>query len=217
MDDEEDYTTTDGEEDSSYRGCCCARGCGSCNLAFSQICFKGGPKRAEWDCGMCCALQCGICCTMCAGLLVAIVLLGLLSSTSLLLESHLDSSWGFLLDEGHAYTAPVWMGEFGNAVPGSYWMSLMQYLNKRDVDFAFWALNGKKYATGWIDTTNGKWVSYDVPRWENESYGVLEADYWTVRATWRLMDLQVLANSPAQWRPERPPCDREVFGTACGG
>merc|ERR1719145_155195 len=70
----------------------------------------------------------------------------------------LDEWWGFILEEGQPYTAPVWMGEFGYANQGVYWRNFVRYLSDRDVDFAYWALNGKKYGEGFINDKTGKFI-----------------------------------------------------------
>ncbi|CAK9070845.1 unnamed protein product [Durusdinium trenchii] len=63
----------------------------------------------------------------------------------------LDKQWGFALEEGQAFTAPIWMGEFGYLS-----LSLRSYLSSRDVDFAYWAINGIKYSEG-FNQANGTW------------------------------------------------------------
>merc|ERR1712039_837543 len=124
--------------------------------------------------------------------------------------------WGFTLTEGHPYTAPMWMGEFGNMHRGTYWINFMQYLTTHDIDYAYWALNGKKWAEGNIDISSGEWVAYDVKRWENESYGIFQSDYQTVRSASRLMELQSIMESTLSFEKMRP-CDRRIFGGTCGG
>merc|ERR1712178_437221 len=72
---------------------------------------------------------------------------------------------GFLLEEGQPYTAPVWVGEFGYGNEGVYWANFVKYLSDRDVDWAYWALNGKKYGEGYLSTGHGgvflKWAACD--------------------------------------------------------
>jgi len=122
------------------------------------------------------------------------------------MEWTLDGLWGFALEEGHDYTAPVWMGEFGHEVRGMYWINFMKYLSSRDVDFAYWAINGKKWTAGYTNQLTGAFHYYDVAVWENETYGLLEEDYKTVRHTWKMMDLSALMSSPARRTPEQYPC-----------
>jgi len=40
----------------------------------------------------------------------------------------LDQNVVFMLEEGHDYTAPVWVGEFGDNSQEKYWRFLIQYL-----------------------------------------------------------------------------------------
>eukprot|EP00929_Paragymnodinium_shiwhaense_P048907 TRINITY_DN24686_c0_g1_i2.p1 TRINITY_DN24686_c0_g1~~TRINITY_DN24686_c0_g1_i2.p1 ORF type:complete len:417 (+),score=85.03 TRINITY_DN24686_c0_g1_i2:104-1354(+) len=67
----------------------------------------------------------------------------------------LDWMYGFVLEEGQPYTAPVWLGEFGYANQGVYWQQLIRYLSDRDMDFGYWALNGIKYGEGYINDKTG--------------------------------------------------------------
>eukprot|EP00928_Gymnodinium_smaydae_P078880 TRINITY_DN62939_c0_g1_i1.p1 TRINITY_DN62939_c0_g1~~TRINITY_DN62939_c0_g1_i1.p1 ORF type:complete len:742 (-),score=145.04 TRINITY_DN62939_c0_g1_i1:141-2366(-) len=224
--------------------------------------------------------------------------------------------WGFLLEEGRSYTAPVWIGEFGYANEGVYWKHFVRYLSDNDADFAYWALNGKKYGEGYLNdkTANfifwagcdtdvrpmngtnceaelGTWAGegrgyiYDVmyfddridacpykvatkgtcsdycqrlgrqcikarqnqgecgivesmapteadgclePRetqicvctrklwvWDNETFGLLDRDYDTLRTAWRLRDLQALGQSPSAWYPRDIGCLRDYNGHTC--
>jgi endoglucanase len=73
-------------------------------------------------------------------------------------KAAMDSAWGYIDNPGHAYTAPLWVGEFGtnhNAVDidaagpdastdpsARWWAWIRQYLADNDIDWAVWALNG---------------------------------------------------------------------------
>eukprot|EP00930_Biecheleria_cincta_P031596 TRINITY_DN21931_c0_g1_i1.p1 TRINITY_DN21931_c0_g1~~TRINITY_DN21931_c0_g1_i1.p1 ORF type:complete len:526 (+),score=53.29 TRINITY_DN21931_c0_g1_i1:310-1887(+) len=89
--------------------------------------------------------------------------------------SELDKRWGFVLDgsEGMA-PAPVWLGEFGTNNNNLWWKHLMRYLQERDVDWAYWSLNGEMRLE------------------ENETYGIWSMDSKHVRHPWKLADLQKL-------------------------
>jgi len=126
-----------------------------------------------------------------------------------------DTKWGFALAEGYSYTAPVWMGEFGQMLRGSYWLNMLRYLAERDIDFAYWPLNGLKYSEGYF-TKSGEFHEWDHPRWEDEQFGLLLNDSWSVRHTWKLLDIQALMDSPVKWTPEDYPCVRQQLGSACG-
>ncbi len=67
----------------------------------------------------------------------------------------LDRRWGFLVEEGQPYTAPVYVGEFGTCytsvtcyrslTAGSYglwYQAMLQYLAEHRLDWAYWAVNG---------------------------------------------------------------------------
>jgi endoglucanase len=101
---------------------------------------------------------------------------GLQSYTDL--EQELNHNWGYILTPGHTYTAPVWVGEFGNChtqsicisdnSPGSggFWFqSFRAYLAQYDIDWAYWAVNG-------TESTGSRRVYGS-----EETYGVLNP-YW---------------------------------------
>lgn len=202
-----------------------APGWRSCGLAWSGLLHKvqkrkNGTKaelEVEWDMGLCCGFHCFVLAMILLLALGVLFIFACFAPTYQLLETHFDRMWGFVQEEGYPYTAPVWMGEFGNPVRGTYWINFMRYLRDHDMDFAYWALNGKKWGEGWIDTTNGKWNAYDEPRWQNESFGIFKEDYSTVRDAWRLLDLQALMAPPVDQFRVMQPCDRAVLGSQCGG
>merc|ERR1712183_352561 len=108
------------------------------------------------------------------------------------------------------------MGEFGQNTRGRYWMHLMKYISVRDMDFAYWTFNGLKLMDGFKDA-DGQWKKYDEPKWEDETFGILNSDYHTLRHPWKLLDLQAVMASPAGYVADEYPCDRAVLGNACGG
>jgi endoglucanase len=85
--------------------------------------------------------------------------------------------WGYLTDPGKPFTAPVWVGEFGDSASNDpKWLTnLAEYLRTLDADFAYWALNGGPKAAG-----------------GPEPFGLLDDDWTTVRRDWRLTLLQSL-------------------------
>lgn len=205
---------------------CCRRGCRSLGLGQSRarVYIKTGFLPDDippaWDCGLCCGCQCLVLCVLIINVAIALILFSIFCQTYWLSEQHWDRSWGFVLEDNRPYTAPVWMGEFGGSVPGRYWNHLLQYMSERDMDFGYWAINGLKYTTGWIDTTRGVWVPVTA-QWTNETFGVLHSDYFTIRSVWRYLDLQSLMPSPPIWKPRNQPCDRNAYppseGGSCGG
>lgn len=170
----------------------------------------------DWDQGACCGLQC--CCAS-SVLAILFLLLGIaatLGDSYFYLQSVFDWKWGFALQEGYPYTAPVWMGEFGQNTRGRYWMHLLNYMSVRDVDFAYWTFNGLKLSSGFYDPA-GHYQPYDTPTWEDETFGILQQDYHTIRHPWKLLDLRAVMTSPSGWVADDYPCDRAVLGNACGG
>lgn len=173
------------------------------------------PLPPIWDCGMLLFLQIFMFLAVCTLLAIVLVVFSHLADTFWYMRFVFDTKWGFALAEGFPYTAPVWMGEFGQQVRGSYWLNVLRYLAERDVDFAYWPLNGKKYSEGYFSSSGG-FVYWDQPRWEDESFGLLMNDSWSVRHTWKLLDIQALMDSPVKWTPEDYPCVRQKLGSACG-
>mmetsp|Transcript_61342 Transcript_61342/g.142737 ORF Transcript_61342/g.142737 Transcript_61342/m.142737 type:complete len:630 (-) Transcript_61342:145-2034(-) len=171
---------------------------------------------AEWDAGLTVGLQCAVLSACMAALLVFLYIWAHILPTYWWMERHLDGLWGFALEQGLPFTAPVWMGEFGQEVRGEWWLNFVRYLSIRDVDFAYWAINGIKWAEGKIDVSSGNFVNYEQARWENETFGILSHDYTTVRHPWKLLDLQGLMDSPARWTPDTFPCRRDALGPSCG-
>jgi len=220
-------------EDRSDRCLCCAKGWSSCSVGCRYLepdCRRFINRvwgdylvtehvipfvESEFDVGMCVGLQVVV-------VFSISILIGLwayvmmhIVPTYWWMERHLDGLWGFALEEDHPWTAPVWMGEFGQNVRGQYWLNFVRYLSTRDVDFAYWALNGKKYAEGYINGASGDFINYDEPRWVDETFGLLMPDYDTIRYPWMMLDLQALMQSPARWIPEVIPCSWYTSGS-CG-
>ncbi|HEY2407581.1 MAG TPA: cellulase family glycosylhydrolase [Polyangiaceae bacterium] len=61
------------------------------------------------------------------------------------LKTALDGRFGFVLTENTAYTAPLWIGEFGiehDGTSDAWWQCFTEYLTEKDADWAYWPLNG---------------------------------------------------------------------------
>eukprot|EP00931_Biecheleriopsis_adriatica_P101583 TRINITY_DN76694_c0_g1_i1.p1 TRINITY_DN76694_c0_g1~~TRINITY_DN76694_c0_g1_i1.p1 ORF type:complete len:739 (-),score=102.19 TRINITY_DN76694_c0_g1_i1:201-2315(-) len=181
---------------------------------------------AEWDQGVCTGFLIFVVCLVLV--FPAVTVEGSLQyiSSYSMMEANLDAKWGFALEEGRAYTAPVWMGEFGEVVRGSYWLHLLTYLAERDVDFGFWPLNGMAYKDVDMKIENanfwglmrGSLTGSFKPKeasWVEEGWGLLKPDYVTVRQPWVLQDLQNLMVSRQPINPKR--CSRYFLGDRCGG
>lgn len=87
-------------------------------------------------------------------------------------------NWAWLLDEN---IAPVWVGEFGaphhpNKGDLNYWKHLMQFLEEKDADFGYWAINPRKPEMN-----------------EEESYSLFEDDWQTYIYDYRTYDMARLA------------------------
>ena len=61
-------------------------------------------------------------------------------------KEKLDGNWGFILEDGNTYTAPMWVGEFGTGHNddglGYYWTCLLRYMKEKDLDFSYWPIDG---------------------------------------------------------------------------
>ena len=88
-------------------------------------------------------------------------------------KTALDSAWGYIVNEGHPYTAPLWLGEFGtnHTSPSAIWWPWIQrYMAEKDLDWSVWALNGTQGA------------GYGRSFGAEETFGVLNAQ-WTGSAS----------------------------------
>jgi len=169
----------------------------------------------QWDRGLCARLQCFFVCIFLLGTCAAGLVFGSVVDTYSFNERWIDKQWGFALQEGEAYTAPVWMGEFGYLNHGPFWLTFMRYLASRDVDFAYWAINGVKFAEGY-NNANGVYTALPGgPRWVVELFGILGPDWNTVKKAWMVRDLQALMDSPVRWIPTDIGCVRDVLGHFC--
>jgi endoglucanase len=115
----------------------------------------------------------------------------------------LDRRWGFLLEDGQPYTAPVYVGEFGtyrtdpsgytSLAPNSYglwFQAFLQYAHDRSVDWAYWALNGTQArAPGRVFGAQ-------------EGYGVLNLTWDGPAQPDHVAALQSIMGVPSPWADE---------------
>jgi len=134
---------------------------------------------------------------------------------------HHDHYWGFLLEEGHNYTGPVFVTEFGAQAYGNYWIQLLNYMGQRDIDWAYWVLNPRKKIQGLANDgpLSPGWYDYqgDEVYVETETYSILEEDWSSVRYPWMMQDLHHIMPSPPYGKIGSRPCRISVFGSDCGG
>ena len=91
-----------------------------------------------------------------------------------------------MIEEGHDYTAPLWLGEFGTNSDSDYWKYLIKYLGERpQIGWSYWSYNGYKTTAD-----------------DDESFGILNSDMKTVRDPWKLADLQTIQDSKTQLATE---------------
>lgn len=109
------------------------------------------------------------------------------------LKSQLDSKWGFLLDA--PADVPVWVGEFGtchtattcvsstNPSDSGFWFAgFRRYLQERDIDWCYWALNGTE-ATATSRSLGAE-----------ETYGILNKSWMGVASPLLLNALQAISS-----------------------
>ena len=81
----------------------------------------------------------------------------------------------FIDNAGYQFSAPYWLGEFGvGRSDTENWQKLLRLLEENDSDFSYWSVDGYKRP--------GK----------EETFGLLEDDYQTVKFEWKLEQLQRL-------------------------
>jgi aryl-phospho-beta-D-glucosidase BglC (GH1 family) len=91
------------------------------------------------------------------------------------LASASHTKWGYIMDPGQPYTAPVWLGEFGDSGESTWMSNLGANMTQLDQDYAYWAINGGPKPSG-----------------DEEPYGLLQDDWTTVNMDGRLTMLQSL-------------------------
>ena len=89
----------------------------------------------------------------------------------------MDQEWGYVLTPHQAYTAPVWVSEFGIG-PGDdaqkkWFGNIIHYLHEKDADWAMWAVNSGPKASG-----------------EAEHFGLVTEDWSAVTEDFRLQELR---------------------------
>ena len=92
------------------------------------------------------------------------------------LRNKLDAAWGFIVasNASASIAAPLWLGEFGTDSSSSWWSWIRQYVLERELSWSYWALDGEQR-----------------PGVE-ETFGIFEKDYTTIRHLWKLTDLQAM-------------------------
>ena len=98
-------------------------------------------------------------------------------------KTQLDGNFGFVVTPGLAYTAPLWLGEFGvghNDTGNAWWACMREYMTEKDFDWAYWPLNG----------TQGP--GYGRTAGAEEGYGVLNTTWDAPANATHLSQLQAM-------------------------
>ena len=101
----------------------------------------------------------------------------------------MGNNWGYILKQNEVYTAPVWVGEFGechyntnNCLNSNWWEYIREYLTNADIDWGYWAIDGTE--------SEGQGRTYG----NEETFGVLNMT-WNGYASIKLInDLQSIMN-----------------------
>ena len=119
-------------------------------------------------------------------------------------ERELNFKWGFLLSDTSDQAAPVWLGEFGTNVQSVWWQHMLTYLQKYDLDFAYWSVNGEQ-RTGYpelLGNTQCTWsrcfvffAVAPIPCLVHfRTFGLFMENFRDVRHPWKLQQLQSIMN-----------------------
>ena len=48
----------------------------------------------------------------------------------------------FVMEPGHNYSAPFWMGEFGTSTDSDNYKKIYRFIKEHDLDWAYWCIDG---------------------------------------------------------------------------
>ena len=48
----------------------------------------------------------------------------------------------FVMEAGHEYSAPFWMGEFGTSTDSENYQKIYRFIKEHDLDWAYWCIDG---------------------------------------------------------------------------
>lgn len=75
----------------------------------------------------------------------------------------MDKKYSYILEKDKNYTAPLWLGEFGENTQNLWWNFTIQYLQETDISWAYWAYTGYKHEPTGKDN--------------DESYGIVDSTF----------------------------------------
>ncbi|GMH75062.1 hypothetical protein TrLO_g8803 [Triparma laevis f. longispina] len=114
----------------------------------------------------------------------------LFATTPMVYENHHTRMWWFASEEGKGYQAPIWMSEFGQDTRDAYWVGLMKFLAKEDMDWAVWAY----YGSTRVEAIPYEHENTTMP----ETYGLMNKYYNETMfaglegGDWRIQDMQAV-------------------------
>lgn len=99
--------------------------------------------------------------------------------------TQMDGRWGYLLEGGRPYTAPVWIGEFGTANNSAFFQDSVNYFAEKDVDWGYWPLNPTRPCGGKVDIFTGFQPCEDPDSWIEDPFSVFANDWMSFRYPWQ--------------------------------
>jgi len=132
------------------------------------------------------------------------------------LKDQIGKDWGFILESGRSYTAPVWVSEFGTFSDchkdtcAHWWPDFLQYLAEGDLDWAVW--HG-----------DGTWSRDDLhPFLGPTNYGVLAANWRQPASEGELLTALKTIEAPSlgpgvKMTFDRDQCDKHCADTWSSG
>jgi hypothetical protein len=152
-------------------------------------------------------------------LFVAVALIGVSSayfSTQQYFDDLHDHNFGFLLKEHEAYTAPVFIGEFGTSEDSEYFQHVVSYMASRDLDWAYWPLNPVRPRGGSIQPNGEVNLEEDPDEMIEDSWSFLKKDWVSVRQAWMYERIMRIMRWPSLQTGYTIPCNR-LETADCGG
>jgi len=168
-------------------------------VAVVAVCLLISSLSGKWG-------RVGTCLCAIAGILVFVLLAVSVTAWAIVpikyidtyedFASSRDAVWGYISMQN---IGPVWVAEFGEESPTTHWNWTIKYLRERDLDFAYWSIDGEHFPSAAVD------LGHAIPHMKHdENYGLLLGDYESVRHTWKLKDLQSLMEAKPSGSDEQP-------------
>jgi len=137
------------------------------------------------------------------------------ASTQMYFDYASDHNFGFVLQEGQPYTAPVFIGEFGSDTDSEYFQQGISYFASRELDWAYWPLNPMRPYGGFIGPNGYETGDGDPNRMVEDTWSILDKDWYSIRYPWMLERLMRVMRQPSMVAADIIPCNR-LANPNCG-